>query len=101
MLPRPSAGTGLSVVYAAFFARTLAQRALCAAAIFARAFADILRRMRVGLVPVYTLAKAESAAFNPDNCFSTRSRSFFNCFTMPVSVAMLVGSPSRLRIIAD
>jgi hypothetical protein len=37
--------------YAAFFScftRTFAQRALCAAAILARDFADILRRFRVG-----------------------------------------------------
>ena len=32
-----------------FFALNLLQRALCAAAIFARAFADILRRLRFGL----------------------------------------------------
>jgi hypothetical protein len=35
-----------------FFALTFAQRALCAAAIFARDFADILRRMRLGLPPL-------------------------------------------------
>jgi hypothetical protein len=52
---------------------TFAHRALCAAAIFARAFADILRRLRIGLaVPRYTPAKAASAAFNPVNCRSTR-----------------------------
>jgi hypothetical protein len=56
-----------------------AHRALCAAAILALLFADIFRRLRIGLPP-YTLANAVSAAFKPDNCFSTRSRSCFNCF---------------------
>jgi hypothetical protein len=64
------------------FSLTFAQRALCAAAIFARAFADIVRR-RFGFAPPYTATKAEIAAFNPDNCFSTWSRSFFNCSTIP------------------
>jgi hypothetical protein len=72
------------------FCRTLilAQRALCAAAIFARDFADT-RRLRVGFsLPPYTLAKAVSAAFSADKCRSTRSRSFFNCFTIPDSFAI-------------
>jgi len=65
-------------------ALNFAQRVLCAAAIFARAFADIFLRLRPGLpVPRYTPAKAASAAFNPDNCLSTESRSFFNCFIIP------------------
>jgi hypothetical protein len=70
-----------------FRARTFAQRALCAAAIFARDLADILRLL---VVPVtrYTVAKAVSAAFNPDNCFSTWSRSFFSCFTSPDKLAI-------------
>src|SRR5271154_2982804 len=79
-IPRPG--------YADFFrARTFAQRALCAAAIFARDLADILR-LPVLPVPRYTAAKAVSAAFNPDNCFSTWSRSFFNCFTSPDKLAI-------------
>lgn len=28
------------------------------------------------------IAYVESAAFKPDNCFSTRSRSFRNCFAI-------------------
>src|SRR5437868_15336955 len=55
-----------------------AQRRRCAAAILALLFADILRRLRIGF-PSYTFANAVSAAFKPDNCFATRSRSFFNC----------------------
>jgi hypothetical protein len=64
--------------------RALAQRALCAAAIFLRAAALILLRLRpVGLdFPAYTFTKAASAAFNPDNSRSTRSRSFFNCWSV-------------------
>src|SRR5438445_212364 len=79
-----------------FFARTFAHLFFCAALMSAIAFADSLRRLRVGLRPAYTPAKAESAAFNPDNCRSTRSRSFFNCFTMSDMVAMLV-PPHGLR----
>jgi hypothetical protein len=52
------------------FALTFAQRRLCAAAILALLFADIFRRLRLGLPP-YTLANAVSAAFKPDNYFST------------------------------
>jgi hypothetical protein len=61
---------------------TLAHLARCAAAILARLFADIFRRFRLGLPPPYTPANAVKAALSPDNCFSTRSRSFFNCFIM-------------------
>jgi hypothetical protein len=39
-----------------------------------------------------------SAAFNPDNCRSTRSRSFFNCFTNPAKLT--IESPS-CRIVTD
>jgi hypothetical protein len=52
---------------------TLAQRRLCAAAIFALPAALIFRRLRLGLPPPYTFANAVSAAFKPDNCLSTRS----------------------------
>ncbi len=83
----------MEVAYLPFFARTFAQRLRCAAAILALAFADILRRLRVGLAPAYTPAKAEIAAFNPDNCRSTRSRSFFNCLTTLLIVVICVGSP--------
>ena len=77
--------------YAVFlcFAFQAFHRFFCATAILARDFADILRRLRVGLAvafpafPVYAPMKAESAAFNPDNWRSTLSRSFFNCFTIP------------------
>src|SRR5215831_2568221 len=71
---------------ATFFlaALTFAQRFRCAAAIRPLASTDILRRLRVGpLFPAYTPAKAEITAFKPESCFSTRSRSFFNCITMP------------------
>jgi hypothetical protein len=55
-----------------------AQRFRCAAAILPLASTDILRRLRVGpLFPAYTPVKAEIAAFKPESCFSTRSRSFF------------------------
>jgi len=66
-----------------------AQRRLCAAAIFARLFADILRRLRLGLPPLYTPANAVSAAFKPDNCLSTRSRSVFNCFSIEDKFAIV------------
>jgi hypothetical protein len=42
---------------------------------------------------LYALVKAASAAFNPDNWRCTRSRSFFNCFTIPDKLANVV-SPS-------
>jgi hypothetical protein len=67
----------------------LAQRRLCAAAILALLFADILRRFRLGLLPPYTPAKAVSAAFKPDNCFSARSRSCFNCFIIEDKFAIV------------
>src|SRR5437868_15285268 len=60
-------------------ALNLAHLACCAAAIFALLLADIFRRLRIGLPP-YTPAKALSAGSIPDNCFATRSISFFNCF---------------------
>src|ERR1700737_4787917 len=41
-------------------------------------------------LPAYTRAKAASAAFNPDNWCCTRSRSFFNCFTIPDKLANVV-----------
>jgi hypothetical protein len=43
----------------------MAQRLLCAAAIFALLFADIFRRLRLGPPPPYTFANAVNAAFNP------------------------------------
>jgi hypothetical protein len=69
-----------------FFSRlTLAHLAREAATIFARDFADTLRRLRVGLIfPLYAATNAESAASNPDNSRSTRSRSCFSCLTMVV-----------------
>jgi hypothetical protein len=57
---------------------TLAQRALWAAAILARPLADIFRRGLIPLLPRYTPAKASSAAFSPDNCKCSRSRSLVN-----------------------
>jgi hypothetical protein len=43
----------------------------------------------VGLdFPAYTFTKAASAAFNPDNSRSTRSRSFFNCCIIPDKFAI-------------
>jgi hypothetical protein len=39
---------------------------------------------------LYALVKAASAAFNPDNWRCTRSRSFFNCFTIPDKLANVV-----------
>src|SRR5258707_8374452 len=59
----------------------VAQRRRCAAAIFFLAATLIFLRFRTGLAPPYTPANAVSAAFNPDNCFATRSRSLRNCFT--------------------
>ena len=38
--------------YLPFFARNFAQRLFCAAAMLALAFADNLRRLRVGLTPL-------------------------------------------------
>jgi hypothetical protein len=64
-----------------------AHLARCAAAILALLFADIFRRLRLGLPPLYTPANALSAASIPDNCCATRSRSFFNCFTIPDKLA--------------
>jgi hypothetical protein len=55
----------------------LAHLARCAAAILARLFADIFRRFRRGCLLLYTPANAVNAAFNPDNCFSTRSTFLF------------------------
>src|SRR5439155_5302419 len=89
-----------SLIYWPFFARTFAHLARWAAAILLRPAAEMVRLLRVGFLPPYTATKAESAAFNPDNCFSTRSRSFLNCFTMLVMDAIVV-HPSRLRIIAE
>src|SRR6266852_5651698 len=59
----------------------------------ARPFADNLRRGLVPVLPLYTPAKAASATFNPDKWCCTRSRSFFNCFTIPDKLANVV-SPS-------
>src|SRR6266851_1137917 len=73
-------------------ALNLAQRRRCAAAIFLRASTLIFRRLRTGLPPLYTPAKAVSAAFNPLSCLSTRSRSFFNCFIIEDRFA--IESPS-------
>ncbi len=53
----------------------------------ARPLADILRRGLLPVLPLYTPAKAASAEFNLVNCCCTRSRSFFNCFTIPDKLA--------------
>ena len=80
-----------------------AQRVLCAAAIFARDFADILRRLRPGSSASYTLTNAVIAAFSADRCRCTPSRSFFNCFTIPDKFAIpsltngIVAEPETLR----
>ncbi len=87
------------MIYAAFFfAFTFAHLALCAAPIFALAFANIFRRLRVGLAlfPLYAPTKAESAAFNLNNSCSALSRSFFSCLTIFDNCP--IGSPSRLGI---
>src|SRR5437867_10902078 len=57
----------------------LAQRAFCAARIFARPLALNLRLPGlVRLLPPYAPAKAASAAFSPFNCRASLSRSAFN-----------------------
>ena len=79
----------------------LAHRARCAAAILALLFADIFRRLRVGLPPLYTPANALIAASIPDSCFATRSLSFRNCFTNEDKFAIespSVGDCSRLGL---
>jgi len=83
-----------SVAYLPLFAFQALHLARCAAAILALADADILRRARVGLVPAYAPTKALSAAFNPDNCRSTRSRSFLSYLTTADRFAIWVGSSS-------
>lgn len=65
-----------------------AQRACCAKLILRRAAADSVRRVPFALAPLYAPTKAESAAFNPVNSRSTRSRSFFICFTIPDTLAI-------------
>lgn len=84
--------------YTAFFAaRIFAHRFFCAAAIRLRASADIVRFLRVGLDdPAYTPANAEIAALIPDNCFSTRPLSFFNCFTI-LDTFTILDSPQGKR----
>jgi hypothetical protein len=71
-------------------AARFAHRAFWARLIFLRAAADKWRLVD----PLYTPTKAVSAAFSADNCFSTRSRSCFNCFTIPDKFAILIGPPS-------
>jgi hypothetical protein len=74
--------------YAAFFfALIFAHRARCAAAILFRPAADIFRRLRVALAP-YVPTKKASAAFNADNCSSTRSRVFLNFLTITDTFAI-------------
>lgn len=77
----------------------LAQRRRCAAAILARLFADIFRRFRLGSPLLYAPANAVSAALGPDNCFSTRSLSFFNCPMIEDTFPMRV--PPRSEIVAE
>jgi hypothetical protein len=62
-----------------FDAARFAHRAFCAMLILRRPAADMVRLLGP---PPYTLANAVIAAFSPDNCRSTRSRSLFNCFTI-------------------
>jgi hypothetical protein len=77
----------------------LAQRRRCAAAILARLFADIFRRFRLGCPLLYAPANAVSAALSPDNCFSSRSLSFFNCPMIEDTFPMRV--PPRCEIVAE
>jgi hypothetical protein len=83
-----------------FFALTLAHLARCAAAILFRPAADMVRFLRVGLVPAYTPAKAEIAALKPESCFCTWSRSFFNCFISLLSVVICGWFPLEIGIIS-
>ena len=87
------------VVYLSFFARIFAHLARCATAILLRPAADSLRGLRAGLTPAYTPANADRAAFNPDNCRSTRSRSFFNCLTMFDTVPIWFPLGLRLALV--
>ena len=66
-----------------------AHRAFCARLILLRAAADSLRVPFDFADPLYVPTKAVSAAFRADNCFSTRARSSFNCFTNPDRFAIL------------
>jgi hypothetical protein len=84
---RPASTTGMKLMIATdyfFAALTFAHRAFCARRIAARPLALMGRRFLLsagaGLLPrlLYTPANAARAAFNPDNCCCTRSRSFFN-----------------------
>jgi hypothetical protein len=73
-----------------------AQRALWAAAMRARPLADIFRRGWLSLLPRSTPAKASKAAFNPDNCWCSRSRSLLSCFAIPDKFANVVSSEAGL-----
>lgn len=79
---------GSSANYLPFFARIFAHLARCAAAILLRPAAEMVCFLRVGLLPAYTPTNAASAAFKPDNCRSTLSRSFLSCFTSVEMVAI-------------
>ena len=69
----------------------LAHRAFCARLIFLRTAADNVRRFLAG--PALRPARAASAAFKPLTSSCTRSRSFFNCWTIPDRFA--ISSPRR------
>ena len=74
---------GFAALAGSFPTARFAHRAFCARLIFLRAEADIVRVPFGCADPVYEPTKACSAAFRADNCFSTTSRSFFNCSTIP------------------
>jgi hypothetical protein len=65
-----------------FWPFAFAHRALCAAAILARAAALIFRRGLLALL--YGPENAAKAAFNPDNRRATLSRSAFNSKMMSI-----------------
>jgi hypothetical protein len=79
--PQKSPASDLKSVYRFCFALNLAHLARCAAAILALLFADIFRRLRVGLV--YAPAKAVSAASIPARCRCIKSFSAFSSLMSP------------------
>jgi hypothetical protein len=82
-----------------FAALTLAQRAFWARRIAARPLALMRRRVLFAAVErllpplLYTPANAASAAFNPDSCCWSRSRSLLNCPTILDKSAIVFKSP--------
>src|ERR1700733_1199673 len=74
-----------------FEAVRFAHRAFCARLIFFRRAADIAGLAFDWDAP-YAPTKAVSAAFSADSCFSTRSRSSANFFTIPERFVMVIPS---------